>query len=568
MAYKKTVIRTLAIAMSLLSLPVMTLLSQDSQLPGVGSSERKFTADQWLEDLDFVLTKLKEMHPNIYYRISSEDFARTVENSRSSIKQSATDAECYIAIRKVVASICDGHTTLGYSDAVNFLANKLPVKIDCFTDGYFISAVEQKNKELLGLKVTAVDGVKIEEAMQRAMDITCMDNQFGRKNRARGVLRYPILLKGLGIINNENSVTFTLANAAGKSFEHGFSSKQDYREDDLFTIQSFLGNDLPLYLKNVKRNYWFEHLNDDNILFAQINVIEDQDNGKTESFISFTENLFNYFDTHSTEIDKLVIDLRNNPGGNGRMAVPFIKEIIKRDRIDTRGRLFILIGKETYSAAVVMATELLQYTEAIFVGDPPGCPSNLFSNSKPAGNLPNTGCPFNVATRLIDNGWTLNREYFLPDVPAMFSSREFLSGEDPALSAITAGEALPIDYIAIEQGADKALSAFFNLLATYPELPGWRKMVEDKINLAGYTFLKESYYAEDPGVKALSYSKAEPLFILNTQLFPGSSNAFESLGEAFLVNGQRDRAQKSFEKSLELDPDNREARRMLERLKN
>ncbi|MEZ5424720.1 MAG: serine hydrolase [Pyrinomonadaceae bacterium] len=58
------------------------------------------------------------------------------------------------------------------------------------------------------------------------------------------------------------------------------------------------------------------------------------------------------------------------------------------------------------------------------------------------------------------------------------------------------------------------------------------------------------------------------LFELNVFAFPRSANAYDSLGEAYLEAGNRELAIKNYRKSLELNPENRNAEEMLERLKN
>jgi tetratricopeptide (TPR) repeat protein len=54
--------------------------------------------------------------------------------------------------------------------------------------------------------------------------------------------------------------------------------------------------------------------------------------------------------------------------------------------------------------------------------------------------------------------------------------------------------------------------------------------------------------------------EATELLKLNVQLYPDSGNAFDSLGEAYMKSGQKERAIESYKKSLEKNPDNTNAR--------
>jgi len=60
---------------------------------------------------------------------------------------------------------------------------------------------------------------------------------------------------------------------------------------------------------------------------------------------------------------------------------------------------------------------------------------------------------------------------------------------------------------------------------------------------------------------------ARLVFELNTELFPGAFNTWNSLGEACAALGRRDDAARFYERSLALNPDNRRARAALENLR-
>jgi CubicO group peptidase (beta-lactamase class C family) len=78
---------------------------------------------------------------------------------------------------------------------------------------------------------------------------------------------------------------------------------------------------------------------------------------------------------------------------------------------------------------------------------------------------------------------------------------------------------------------------------------------EGQLNSLGYQMIKESR-VED----------AVRLFELNVQEYPGSANAYDSRGEAYTYSGETALAIESYERSLELDPNNTNAREMLRKL--
>jgi tetratricopeptide (TPR) repeat protein len=69
---------------------------------------------------------------------------------------------------------------------------------------------------------------------------------------------------------------------------------------------------------------------------------------------------------------------------------------------------------------------------------------------------------------------------------------------------------------------------------------------EAQLNLLGYVHLQ-----------AGRTTQAIQLFRLNTMLYPKSANTFDSLGDAYLANGQNELALRSSEKAIALLKDDR-----------
>ncbi len=68
-------------------------------------------------------------------------------------------------------------------------------------------------------------------------------------------------------------------------------------------------------------------------------------------------------------------------------------------------------------------------------------------------------------------------------------------------------------------------------------------------------------------LKSKKVQEAIEIFKLNVEMFPNSSNVYDSLGEAYMVNGDKELAIKNYEKSLELNPKNTNAVDMLKKLR-
>jgi CubicO group peptidase (beta-lactamase class C family) len=87
------------------------------------------------------------------------------------------------------------------------------------------------------------------------------------------------------------------------------------------------------------------------------------------------------------------------------------------------------------------------------------------------------------------------------------------------------------------------------------EKPGNNAVSETRLNDLGYGLLFRKKYRE-----------AIAIFQINTEFYPQSSNVHDSLGEAYMLNGDKEVAAKSYRKALELNPKSANAIKMLKKL--
>ena len=84
----------------------------------------------------------------------------------------------------------------------------------------------------------------------------------------------------------------------------------------------------------------------------------------------------------------------------------------------------------------------------------------------------------------------------------------------------------------------------------------------------------DKYYFDEKEFNALGYrylyntdhEKAIGVFKLNVKNYPDSWNAYDSLGEAYAHAGELEKAKKYYTKSLELNPENENGKKMLQKI--
>lgn len=87
------------------------------------------------------------------------------------------------------------------------------------------------------------------------------------------------------------------------------------------------------------------------------------------------------------------------------------------------------------------------------------------------------------------------------------------------------------------------------------QFPGWILFEESRMNWAGYQLMAKG-----------EVKSAIEIFKLNADAYPASWNVYDSLAEGYMNDEQWDKARKYYLKSLELNPDNDNARKMMAKI--
>jgi len=155
----------------------------------------------------------------------------------------------------------------------------------------------------------------------------------------------------------------------------------------------------------------------------------------------------------------------------------------------------------------------------------------------------------------------LQMEYRLDTrFPELVSSPGFIQGNNylsilGIWSAVTKQEsAADRLYTLIDQGADD--SAIRQVLDGRDAKPARYFFQEPELNASGYRFFQ-----------ADRLPQAIAMFRLNVELFPGSWNVYDSLGEALLKAGNTDTATRMYEESLRLNPESQSGKDALARIR-
>ena len=103
-----------------------------------------------------------------------------------------------------------------------------------------------------------------------------------------------------------------------------------------------------------------------------------------------------------------------------------------------------------------------------------------------------------------------------------------------------------------EYGLTESINRYHQLRKTHPVEYDFS---ERQLNSLGYYYLKNQ-----------KFNEAKTVLKLNVEIYPNSSNVYDSYGEACLGNGDYDEAIDNYRRSLELNADNKNALEMLKKI--
>jgi len=524
--------------------------------------ETEIGTAEWRSDIDFLVRSLESTHPNPYTRTSRDAFHADVAKLIADLP-GLTDGQTAVRLMQLVASLRDGHTTLEASAAIGF-DHWFPVRFYRFTDGVFITAIDVRQRRYVGAKVERIGRLPAVRAAELVSTLQGSDNEFGAMEEIF-LLSNAAALQALGIIDTIDVLPLEVVTREGWRETLPLQSVRSDADlgwrfrgemfgppvgDSIRLVTAFGDREaldfrkrdpaLPLHLR-YRLYYDFTFVPEADAVYVQFNFVQDD---PQESFRDFTQRLFRFVD--GRRIDRFILDLRYNSGGDGSMLLPFVHDLIKRDETVNRpGHFFTLVGRKTFSAAVMLLADLQRHTSTVLVGEPAGAPRNHFGDAA-AFVLPNSGMRLSVSTLYWQLSTSDDTSRVEPiDIPAPFSSRDYFSGRDPALEAALADEAFqPIPAMLHERGGEIARIAYEERSARWAQYAWWRPFDRATLNTLGYSLLEESRVAD-----------AVIAFELNAARFPDDWRVWDSLGDGYATAGRNQDAVRCFERALTIAPD-------------
>ena len=399
------------------------------QLPAQASREEK-----WRTDIDFFATRVAESHYDLFDHVSSARWQQQTGELKQQLDQ-LSDAEVYVRLQQLLGQVKDGHSVVVPPLGGMQHFHGLPLRLTRFKDGVYIQAADRQYGALVGQRLTHINGQPVAKVLQGLKSLFQGDNQYGADYQLlRWFATMPEILQALGLGGQGKDVKLGVLDGQGARTEVTVSGKLlDGRQFGLNEHPAEwleMGSDKsPLWQQQRESHYWFKYLKDSHLVYFKYNRVR---NDRKAPLDQFVREVIDKAEQHKA---RLVIDLRSNNGGNGQLNALLLHALLASE-INQRGRLFVLIGNKTFSAAHQLALSLQYHTNAVFVGEPTGS-SLVYRGESNQVLLPNTGLMVMVASRQFQQQLSDDHRVTLaPDILVQPSGAQFGAGQDPVLDAV------------------------------------------------------------------------------------------------------------------------------------
>jgi hypothetical protein len=171
----------------------------------------KVTLKQWAQDLDFLSTELPKRHKNLFHNISESEFLTQIEELKAKLP-SMDQHEILVGLMRIIASVGDSHTTLGYRPQ-----QALPLMLYWFKDGIAILNTTSEYKNILYGKITALGRKPIENVVATLNVIIPHENEAQVKNKITNLLTDTVILHGMKLIPSQDTASLTVLTKSGRT---------------------------------------------------------------------------------------------------------------------------------------------------------------------------------------------------------------------------------------------------------------------------------------------------------------------------------------------------------------
>lgn len=405
------------------------------------------TKENIQEDIDFMLRTLEDVHPNLYFALSKEELQKELDEKLDAVKAPITDIEFYKDFAPTISKLQDGHTTMGFpQDYIEELRGSEQILFADFKieNGkiYIRDLYRPEYEQFKGWKIESINNKKSTRIYSEMMQyVSGSLTGFKESCVEQNFVAYYYL-------NNDLKDDYMIRVTDG-------TKKRTLRVNGISLAEA---QALKVNKETHNEYYTYQKL-EDTVGMITFNSFTD-----FEGFQQFLELTFQKI--NNDHISNLIIDLRNNGGGNSELGdllieyiyngnyeqshgmdlkisneiIQYYTDMLKDSMTDNelqgmkeeymkhlgecmtysgvpsrkfleqpkfQGDIYFLIGRHTFSSAVMLASTVKDYHIGYLIGEETGGLASSYGDLYPF-TLLNTGIYMTVSHKYFSRSNGLN----------------------------------------------------------------------------------------------------------------------------------------------------------------
>lgn len=412
------------------------------------SSDMLEPADM-LEDFAYLVEIIESVHPDPYRHIGESQWEGKKKALEGLFAHPLSAAQYYFALNSLVASVGDAHTILRFEETDKGLA----LAFQWVEEGLVIA--EDYGQFRKGDLVLTIGGQSPRELLDRLDEIVSSENIYRVKDQSERHLRRRPVLEHFGLVHDD-SVLFTVERDGETAeitaqFEVNLPGLKERSEE----------------LLAQRHNWYVDRENNLGVFNLVVCVDDDVFRRDAEDFFAAVRD---------NEIENVIIDLRENVGGQSRVVESFLRHLPidsyvtygteigyskpAAERVGMRrtwgtstfapstrriepveepftGNVFVLVGNRTFSAGNWIAVVFYDNDLGTIIGEPTGNAPSSFGDMI-SFQLPNTRFILGVSYKYFTRPDPSNdpQDSLYPRVPVNRTRDDLIDDTDPVVGYV------------------------------------------------------------------------------------------------------------------------------------
>ena len=386
----------------------------------------------WREDLAYFARELAAgqkdfdtLYPRVHFDAAIQSTLDTLATS--------TDSAVALSLMHIVASARVGHTSVYLPTDGPVAFRRLPVSVQWFSDGLMVTAATEPHRQAIGLRVERIGALSPERLESIVATYVSTESEGWLRRQSQTYMVAAEVLRAAGQMDAEGNVSVTLARPDKSTLIMKLTPVAWRDSTPMISAVDALGLAVGPVRRDPNRNYRYEILPDSKTLYIRYNRCADD---PQQPFAEFAKEIFAKVDADPKAVDRVIVDIRANVGGNSAVIQPLIAGLKSRKALSAKGRLYVLTGPSTFSSGLMAAIDL-KAINGILVGEAPGQKLNSYGEVRTF-TLPNSKLLVQYSTKFFRIKVDGHTDFLQPDLKVTRSIADFLAGKDPVLeSALT-----------------------------------------------------------------------------------------------------------------------------------